>query len=151
MLAWSQQLSQAHAVLRQQLHDLRADPGSGQAAEALMTHCLAFCSALSAHHEGEDAGLFAELLRARPDLKDVVRKLTEDHQLVAGILASVRDLVRPAAVAAPERQEMIRRELDGLAAIMESHFRFEERAIGDAIDDGVLDTGWTAAVFGLRT
>jgi len=37
--------------------------------------------------------------------------------------------------------------MGGLAAIMESHFGYEERAIGDAIDDQVQDTGWTTAVF----
>ena len=34
---------------------------------------------------------------------------------------------------------------------MESHFGYEERAIGDAIDDGIQDTGWTTAVFEFRT
>jgi hypothetical protein len=96
---------------------------------------MAFCSALSAHHHGEDAGLFAELLRIRPDLRDVARKLAEDHQMIAGLLAAVRDLAREAAGAAPERREAIRRQLGGLAAIMESHFRYEERAIGDAISE----------------
>ena len=27
---------------------------------SLTTHCLAFCAALTAHHQGEDAGMFAE-------------------------------------------------------------------------------------------
>jgi hypothetical protein len=150
-LAWSRQLIRAHDVLRQQLQDVQEDLGSAEAGQALVIHCLAFCSALSAHHEGEDGGLFGELLLARPDLQDAVRKLTEDHQVIAGILASVRDLAREAAAAAPEHREAIRGELDGLAAIVESHFRYEERAIGGAIDDRVGDTGWTAAVFGLRT
>jgi hypothetical protein len=149
--AWSRQLAQAHAALQQQLHDLQANPGSAQAGGGLLAHCLAFCSALSAHHQGEDAGLFAELLRVRPDLRDVVRKLAEDHQMIAGILASVEDLALEAAGATPGRREVIGRELGGLAAIMESHFGYEERAISDAIDDGIQDTGWTTAVFEFRT
>jgi Hemerythrin HHE cation binding domain len=91
-VAWSRQLNQAHAALRQQLHGVQADLDSAQAGSELLAHCLAFCSVLSAHHQGEDAGLFAELLRVRPDLGDVVRKLAEDHQVIAGILAAVRDL-----------------------------------------------------------
>ena len=149
--AWSRQLAQAHAALRQQLHGLQADLGSAQAGGGLLAHCLAACSALSAHHQGEDAGLFAELLRVRPDLRDVVRKLAEDHQMIAGILARVGDLAREAAGATPGRREAIGRELGGLAAIMESHFGYEERAISDAVDDGVRDTGWTTAVFEFRT
>jgi hypothetical protein len=65
-VAWSRQLAQAHAAVRQQLRGLRASLGSAQAG-GLVTHCLAFCSTLSAHHHGEDAGLLAELLRVRPD------------------------------------------------------------------------------------
>lgn len=149
--AWSRQLAQAHAAVRQQLHHLRANLGSAQAGGGLLAHCLAFCSALSAHHHGEDAGLLAELLRVRPDLRDTVRKLAEDHQVIAGILASVGDLAREAAGATPGRREVIGRELGGPAAIVESHFGYEERAISDAIDDGVQDTGWTTAVFEFRT
>jgi hemerythrin HHE cation binding domain-containing protein len=150
-LAWSRQLSQAHTRLRQQLHDLQANLDSTQAGNGLVMHCIAFCSALTAHHHGEDAGLFGELLRVRPDLRDVVRKLAEDHEMIARILGAVGDLAREAAGAAPERREGIRRELGGLAAIMESHFGYEERAIGDAIDNHVQDTGWTTAVFGFRS
>ncbi|MDR0342597.1 MAG: hemerythrin domain-containing protein [Nocardiopsaceae bacterium] len=146
--AWSRQLAQAHDVLREQLRSLRRDTGPPAAGDELTAHCLAFCSALAAHHEGEDGGMFAELLRARPGLRPVVTKLAEDHRLVAGILASVRHLAREAAQAGPGRREAIGRELDGLAAIMESHFGYEERALGQALDQGVRDTGWTTAVFG---
>jgi hypothetical protein len=150
-VAWGRELAEAHEALRRQLRDLQADPGSLPAGGSLVTHCLAFCSALSAHHRGEDGGLFAELLRVRPDLQDVVRKLTEDHELIAGILATLRDRAGETADAPAGRQQLIARELAGLAAIMESHFGYEERAISAALDDGVRDTGWTTAVFGFRT
>ena len=150
-LAWSRQLHQAHAALRHQLHDVQTDLDSAQAGSGLLAHCLAFCSALSAHHQGEDGGLFAELLRIRPDLGDAVRKLTEDHRMIAGILATVRGLADEATRAAPERRQEIRGELGGLAAIVESHFGYEERAISDAVDGQVQDTGWTTAVFEFRT
>lgn len=149
--AWSRQLRQAHEALRQQLHDVQADLDSGHPEIEPRAHCLAFCSALTAHHQGEDGGLFGELLRIRPDLADVIRKLTDDHQMIAGILATVRDLADEAPAATPERRQAISRELAGLAAIMESHFRYEERAIGNSIDDDIHETGWTTAVFGFRT
>ena len=116
----------------------------------MRAHCLAFCSALTAHHQGEDGGLFTELLRVRPDLAGVLRKLAEDHRMIAGILITVRELADEAARATPERRQVIQRELGGLAAIMESHFGYEERTISDAIDGQVQDTGWTAAVFEFR-
>jgi hypothetical protein len=150
-VAWSRQLSRAHAALRRQLHDVQADLDPAQARSELPAHCLAFCSVLSAHHHGEDAGLLAELLRVRPELGDVVRNLADDHQMIAGILAAVRDLAGEAADATPGRRPGIGREFSGLAAILESHFGYEERAISDALDDQVHDTGWTTAVFEFRT
>lgn len=71
--------------------------------------------------------------------------------MITGILTAVRDLAHEAAGSTPERLEAIRRELDGLAAIMESHFGYEERAIGEALDGGVQDTGWGIPVFRFRT
>ena len=71
--------------------------------------------------------------------------------MITGILTTVRDLAHEAAGATPERLEAIRRELDGLAAIMESHFGYEERAISEALDGGVQDTGWSTPVFRFRT
>lgn len=147
-IAWSRQLADTHATLRARLRDLRALPDGS---DDLLTHCLGFCSALTIHHEGEDTGLFAELVRARPDLAATVAALREDHRLVADIVATVRDLAAESAEATPDRRAAIGRELDGLAAIMESHFRYEERAIGAALDEGVEDTGWSRPVFALRT
>lgn len=94
--------------------------------------------------------MFAELVRDRPDLAATVAKLTEDHELIAGILSRVRELADKAAAPGEgggEGAEAIGRELDGLAAIMESHFRYEERTISRALDDGLTDTGWSQTVF----
>jgi hypothetical protein len=71
--------------------------------------------------------------------------------MIAGILASVGDLAREAAGAAPGRRDVIGREFGSLAAITESHFGYEERATGSAIDGGIQDAGWTTAVFEFRT
>jgi hypothetical protein len=95
--------------------------------------------------------LFVQLLRARPDLAATVAKLVEDHEMIAGIASRVRALADQAADQAADSDadgvEAIAREMDGLTAIMESHFRYEERAISRALDDGVADTGWSEMVF----
>lgn len=139
-VALSAQLARAHDELRRRLRDLRA----GQARD-LPTHCLAFCAALNAHHQGEDTGMFAELLRLRPDLSGTIAKLVEDHGMIAWILSRVAELAT-----SPDPSSAINGELDGLAAIMESHFAFEERAISAALDGGTPDTGWSAMVFRFR-
>lgn len=146
--ALSLQLSQAHQELRRRLNDVRTGLGRRHSNDhTLATHCLAFCDALTTHHEGEDAGLFAQLLRERPDLAGTVTKLVQDHGLIASILTQVRELADRALGTQGPDLEAIGRELDGLAAIMESHFRYEERAIGEALDDDGDDTDWADPVF----
>ena len=151
--ALSRQLSQAHGELRHRIDDLRTRLGQHRpSGDSLVTHCLAFCSALASHHEGEDEGLFAQLLRERPDMAATVAKLVEDHGLISAILARVRELAA-AAAASPvsAAQADIRRELDGLVAVMESHFAYEERALGRALDGLAPEGGWPDAVFGFET
>ncbi|MFD8704830.1 hemerythrin domain-containing protein [Kitasatospora sp. NPDC059648] len=155
--ALSLQLSQAHNELRRRLAGVRSALGRRQGAdgESLSAHCLAFCAALTNHHQGEDEGLFTALLRERPDLAPTVARLVEDHGLIAALLARVRDLADQAAGRDGAALEAIGRELDGLAAIMESHFGYEERAIGAALDTA-LDTeapdghAWMRPVLRLR-
>ncbi|GAA2879677.1 hypothetical protein Acy02nite_26190 [Actinoplanes cyaneus] len=127
-----------------------AAPGTGphvptappDPADDLRAHCLAFCGALTTHHQGEDTGLFAALLRERPDLEPTIDKLVEDHGLITGILHRIAEL----STADPAK---VGPELDGLAAIMESHFRYEERALAEALDAGVPDDGWSTPVLRL--
>jgi hypothetical protein len=107
------QLAAAHDDLRREIRELA---GGG----TLTQHCLAFCDALTIHHQGEDATIFPYLLRRRPDLAGTIAKLREDHEMIAAIVARVVKLAgRPEASA----------ELAGLMAIMESHFAFEERTV----------------------
>jgi hypothetical protein len=150
-VALSLQLTHAHRELRRQLHRLQADLGRRRPDhDALATHCLAFCAALTTHHQGEDTGMFAELLRERPDLAGVVANLVEDHEMIASILSRVAELADRATGSHGPALEAISGELDGLAAIMESHFSYEERAISVALDGGIPDTGWSDLVFGFR-
>lgn len=139
-VALSRQLARAHQELRDRLASARANPG-----RSLADHCLAFCTALTAHHQGEDAGLFTELLREHPDLTGTVQNLVEDHRMIASILTRVAELSGRPVAAGSE----LERELDGLTAIMENHFRYEERALSAALDEGVADRSWAGQVFGL--
>jgi hypothetical protein len=147
-VALSRQLAQAHQELRNRLGDVRASLGENR---PLALHCLAFCAALTAHHQGEDSGMFTELLRERPDLAGTVKNLVEDHQMISSILARVAELSGRAAAGGSGERATIELELDGLAAIMENHFRYEERAIGAALDQGVADAGWSGQVLSFHS
>ncbi|MER6086249.1 hemerythrin domain-containing protein [Streptomyces sp. NPDC001833] len=148
-VALSRQLARAHEELRRQIREIRTGLGHRRPGDdVLLTHCLAFCNALTSHHEGEDYGMFSQLLRERPDLAATVANLVEDHGLIASILSRVRELADGAAEPRGSTPEAIGRELDGLAAIMESHFRYEERTITEALDGRTPDTDWPDMVFG---
>ena len=70
----------------------------------------------------------------------------DDHANIAAILLQVRAVVARARTAPADDLAGLRRQLDGLAAIAESHFRYEERAIGAALDDDVSGTGSSSPV-----
>ncbi|MFF7474136.1 hemerythrin domain-containing protein [Streptomyces sp. NPDC008092] len=148
-VALSRQLVRAHDEMRRRIREIRTGLGHRRLSDdVLLTHCLAFCTALTSHHQGEDNGMFSQLLRERPDLAPTITKLVEDHGLIASILSRVGGLADRAAESPGAALEAIGRELDGLAAIMESHFGYEERTISKALDERTPDTDWPDMVFG---
>ncbi|QIK73524.1 hemerythrin domain-containing protein [Propioniciclava coleopterorum] len=127
LVAWNRELLDAHDRLRRALRLARDsdDPRDAAAARSdLRLHCLGFCAALGGHHAAEDAALFPELVARRPDLAPTIERLVQDHAMVAGLLADL-----DAALASDAAPAALRGHLDGLAAIMESHFRYEEREL----------------------
>jgi Hemerythrin HHE cation binding domain len=136
--ALSEQLIQVHRGLRERLASLRRDlaDGTGHAAGAipddLLGHCLGFCAAIHAHHAGEDERLLPRLAAAAPELGPVIGHLIEDHALVSGILRRISELLAPGQGTEPGT---LARELDGLTAILESHFGYEERRLSRALDE----------------
>jgi len=143
----SEQLIHVHQALRERLAVLRQEAARQEAAalpEDLLSHCLGFCAAVHTHHRGEDDQLWPALRTAAPELAPVIDKLVEDHELVAGILRRIRDLLAPGQT--PSGPGALIRKLDGLTAILESHFSYEERRIAEALD--ILGPqAWTADVF----
>ncbi|MFF4412330.1 hemerythrin domain-containing protein [Streptosporangium sp. NPDC001559] len=141
LAAFGNQLIEVHDWLREELTRLGDDidtylEGRMERPRRLRAHCLAFCSALTLHHTGEDAGAFPALARRFPELRPVIEQLEQDHQLVAGILHDLENLIeglgdRPPG---PEEARRVRDTLDGLTAILESHFAYEERKIVAALD-----------------
>ncbi len=116
--AYGNQLIDIHLRLRDQLDDLR----DGIVPEPdFAVRCRAFCAAVTRHHTAEDTTVFPILAGRHPELRDFLADLERDHQVIAGILARV------AAAPGPD-------ELDGLAAILETHFRGEEKRLGAVLD-----------------
>jgi hypothetical protein len=135
VVAWDAELRAVHARLREALAvaraavDSQADadtiPDAAAAASAdLLLYCTGFCAALDGHHRSEDAGLFPALEAEHPDLAPTIRKLMQDHSMLNHLLMQFRG-----ALQGPPDRAVLRGHLEGIAAIMESHFRYEEREL----------------------
>jgi hemerythrin-like domain-containing protein len=134
--AFGNELIRVHNWLRQSLNQIRESMASSDEAPVtqvrlLQAHCMGFCTALAS----EDREAFPALAVHVPELAPVLEEPERDHQLVAKILRRVEELVNGFD---RDNIERARSELDGLAAILESHFAWEERRIVDALNSLVV-------------
>lgn len=155
LVAWDAELRAVHARLRAALAGARAelertraagpaDDSAGQAdaptaTRDLLLFCHGFCLALDGHHRGEDRVLFPGIAERHPELGPVIAKLEQDHGMIAHLIGQLAAAVR--SQAGPDELE---RHLDGIGAIMESHFRYEERQLLGVLADLHLDAVATA-------
>jgi hemerythrin-like domain-containing protein len=129
LIAWSHEMRTVHHRLREALNLVREsldspDPLDDGAMSDLLLYCRGFCAALDGHHRGEDRTLFPAIAAAHPELRPVLRKLEQDHSMIGYLLGGLG-----AAASRAAGPDELRRHLDGVSAIMESHFRYEERQL----------------------
>jgi hemerythrin-like domain-containing protein len=136
LTAWGEELRQVHRKLRNALALARAALDGGDEVDAtgdLLLFCHGFCAALIGHHRGEDGSLFPEVVKRRPDLAPVIAKLTQDHNMIDHLIGGLEK-----ALAESASPEVAHRHLDGIEAVMETHFKFEETqlvAVLNAMDE----------------
>ncbi|WP_456787764.1 hemerythrin domain-containing protein [Cellulomonas sp. P5_C5] len=139
LAAWGQELVEVHDRLRDELDRLLDGlDESSVLTPDLRSHCVAFCGAVGRHHTSEDRTAFPALAAQYPELQDTLDGLSRDHHVVAGLLQSI-----DAVLTGSDDLARARSEIDGLAAILESHFRWEERTVVAALD-GLREPGLTA-------
>jgi hemerythrin-like domain-containing protein len=137
--AFGDTLVKVHDFLRRSLHGLRAElaePSRSSSLSAmpgysLQAYCVGFCAAVTGHHTREDDVAFPLLAQQVPELAPVLLELQCDHVLIASILKRVEELAESVE---KKGTAAVLAELDGLAAVLESHFRWEERRVGAALD-----------------
>ena len=141
IVAWRAQMRLVHRRIAEVLVIARESIESGGPSESAfdrlnepLTYCLAFCIALDGHHAGEDGSLFPRLVEQRPELADVIGKLSQDHRMIGHLLAELRH-----SMASGEPPEAVLHHLDGIEAVITSHFRYEEKRLLGVLDD--LDLG----------
>ncbi|GAB3954985.1 hypothetical protein GCM10029976_098470 [Kribbella albertanoniae] len=134
LVAWSNELRRVHVRIREALEVTRQAVRDGvpteRASRDLLLYCHGFCAALDGHHQGEDRALFPAIEATHPQLAPVLRALTQDHSMIEHLLQGLRDAVDRAAT--PEELD---RHLEGVAAIMENHFRYEEKQLLAVLED----------------
>lgn len=138
LIAWSSELRAVHGRLREALWVTQEALVTGEPAHAasrdLLLFCHGFCAALTGHHEGEDRELFPAIAAAHPELRQTLRYLAQDHSMIAHLVTGLQS-----AVSAAASVETLASHLEGLAAIMENHFRYEERALLSVLETLALD------------
>ncbi|MCS7480656.1 hemerythrin domain-containing protein [Umezawaea endophytica] len=149
LTAFGHQLIEVHVWLRGRLEDLRDDvdayfAGDGPLPRDLRAHCLSFCSALTRHHTGEDRVAFPEIAEEFPELRPVITQLKTDHNRIDWILGALDKLL----AGLPDEPDQAARtrviaELEGLSAIMETHFTYEEKKLLTVLN-GLDVPGWRA-------
>ncbi len=140
--AWSQEMQQVHQRLRDALALARESVGdqpsgplpSQPLTSDLLLYCWGFCAALGGHHRGEDAALFPLVTAAHPELAAVISQLSQDHSMINHLIGAWQHDLEGGA-GAPE----LLRHLEGIEAVMETHFRYEERRLLSVLDDLDLD------------
>ncbi len=138
LVAWSHELRSVHDRLREALavtrQALAAGEPVGPATRDLLLFCHGFCAGLTAHHEGEDRHLFPAIAEQYPQLRDTLHQLRQDHSMIAHLVAGLQ-----AAVVRTAPPAELHRHLEGVAAIMESHFGYEERRLLTVLETLTLE------------
>jgi hypothetical protein len=111
--AYGNQLIGAHLRLREMVEDLYDALDEGR---DLRLHCLTLCAAVTRHHTAEDANVFPLLADRHPELASFLGDLRRDHEIIGGMLQRLE--------AATTHEE-----LDGLSAVLETHFIGEEKRL----------------------
>jgi hypothetical protein len=160
LIAWSSELRRVHERLRSAVAAVRdAIHAAEDAAHAnhpdgtaratatetamrdLLVYCRGFCVALHQHHRGEDRALFPAIEAAHPELAPVLRNLEQDHSMIDFQLSALSRAVDEEAPVGD-----LERHLEGISAIMENHFAYEERQLLAVLETLRLDRDASAVL-----
>ncbi|TMR96677.1 LLM class flavin-dependent oxidoreductase [Nonomuraea basaltis] len=98
----------------------------------LGTYCATFCRLLTVHHTIEDEGVLPALLERDSALAPVIKKLEQEHEVIAELLARL-DEACVELLRSPARIDRVRQRADRLAAVLSSHFAYEEEELVEPI------------------
>ncbi|RSN10684.1 5,10-methylene tetrahydromethanopterin reductase [Nonomuraea sp. WAC 01424] len=94
--------------------------------------CATFRRLLTVHFEVEDGRTFPALTERDPALEPVVKKLEQEHEVIAELLARL-DEACARMIADPAAIDRVRTGLERLSQAMSSHFAYEEEELAGPI------------------
>ncbi|GIG41704.1 hemerythrin domain-containing protein [Cellulomonas phragmiteti] len=145
LIAWDRELRAVHARLRDSLQIAReavedaTDAATPALSRDVLLFCTGFCAALEGHHRGEDRVVFPGLLAVAPELRDVLDQLVRDHAMLSHLLGELQRAVDAGQAAGAHDRAALQRHLDGIEAVMETHFRYEEKRLLPVLAGLALD------------
>jgi hemerythrin-like domain-containing protein len=95
---------------------------------SLGAFCATYCRVLTLHHAIEDSRLFVDLQSRDPELGPVIERLSEEHEVIAGILTRL-DLALVAMVKDPELLGEVDAAVGRLSDVLLSHLDYEEEEL----------------------
>jgi alkanesulfonate monooxygenase SsuD/methylene tetrahydromethanopterin reductase-like flavin-dependent oxidoreductase (luciferase family)/hemerythrin-like domain-containing protein len=144
----AQLLVDVHNHLRSELEQLRgvvAEVASGHTSPAvarslinrmsmrqnywsLGAFCATYCRVLTIHHAIEDSRMFVDLRSRDVSLAPVIERLSEEHEVIAGILTRL-DEALVAMVADTDQLPVVQSEVERLSDVLLSHLDYEEEEL----------------------
>jgi len=114
-----------HDAFRRELALIRKEmaAGNGTLGAQLRVNCLTFCQGLHNHHTGEDTMMFPFLADRHPEANPVLRRLGEEHEQIAALVAELRRTL------ADEDPAAARAEVERLTLDLEAHLTYEEQEL----------------------
>lgn len=99
---------------------------------SLGAFCASYCRLVTMHHTIEDERMFVDLRAGDAELGPVLDRLSEEHELIAGVLTRL-DRALVAMVTDPDQLSVVRAEFDRLAEVLLSHLNYEEEELLEPI------------------
>jgi hemerythrin-like domain-containing protein len=90
--------------------------------------CAQYCRFVEGHHSIEDAYLFPSLEVGDPELKPVLERLSEEHQVIHGVLVRIDELL-VAMLSGGTGAAAVAEQVRALRTALTSHLDYEEEEL----------------------
>ena len=95
----------------------------------LGAYCESYCRIVTGHHSLEDTGIFPHLRASDPDVRPVIDRLEEEHEVIHDVLDDVDRALVALVAEESDALDRLRHVVDLLTDTLLSHLAYEEREL----------------------